>query len=98
MNPTLEAIQANNCLQLSRDITRIRENDHGLKSILAASNEDCWLVTSGARIEKINENFRIIIRKRKQPNSLKGTPKKSGLCLSKLEAEIGLCSFRFSNE
>ena len=49
----LEAIQVNNCLQLSRDVTSICENDHGLKSILAASNEDCWLIASGTRIEKI---------------------------------------------
>lgn len=64
MNPTLEAMQTNNCLQLSRDVTRMCENDHGLKSILAASNEYCWLAANSLRIEKINGEFQINIAKR----------------------------------
>ena len=90
MDPTLKSVQANNCLQLSRDAARIRDDDHGLKSNLVASNEDCWLVASGVNVEKVHDKCRIIIRKEKPEltNSLKGAQKKSSLFVSKLEAEI----------
>ena len=98
MDTTLNSIQANNCYQLSRDVTRIKENYTGIKAILAASNEPCWEITSGASIVKKGNKFRCYVRARKHANSLRGDKKYSTCYSSKLAAEIELHSFRIGLE
>ena len=43
----VEAIQATNILTLLRGVTKLTENNHSIKSPLAASNDKCWITTSG---------------------------------------------------
>ena len=45
MNSACELLQQSNVLLISREVARIRENNHGIKSLLAASNDECWLTT-----------------------------------------------------
>ena len=98
MDAIVNSIQANNCYQLSRNVTRIRENSTGVKAILVASNEPCWLITNGASVQKIGNKFRCHVRVRKHTNSLKGEKKYSGCYSSKIAAEIELYSFRLGLE
>ena len=49
---TVEAIQATNVLTLSRGMVRLTKNNHGIKSLLAASNDECWITTSEISIAK----------------------------------------------
>ena len=48
----LVAIQANSELKLSRNVTRNQDNDEGLKALLAASNDSCFMLTSNPKIHK----------------------------------------------
>ena len=41
----LTATQAQSTLKLSRIVARNKENDEGLKALLAASNDSCFLPT-----------------------------------------------------
>ena len=95
---TLSSIQVNNCYQLSRDVRRIKENNTGIKAILAALNETCWKIISSACIVKIGDKFWYYVRVRKHPNSIEGDKKYSSCYSSKLAAEIELHSFRLSLE
>ena len=72
---TLSSIQANNCYHLSKDVARIKENNTGIKAVLAASNEPCWEITSGACVMKKGNKFQCYIRARKHPNSVRGNKK-----------------------
>lgn len=98
MNPVLESIQANNCLQLSRAVTGIKENARGIKLILAASNESCWVLASGPRINKNKNKFRCSVTKRPRACSIRGKRKTSTCYASKLEAEIALFNFQYELE
>ena len=46
MDSAVAAIQARNVLKISRDVSRIRDDDEGVKALLAASNEPCFELTS----------------------------------------------------
>ena len=52
MDAELEVIQASNVLTLSRGVMRLTENNNEIKSLLAASNDACWLTTSGPSMLK----------------------------------------------
>ena len=41
MDAELEATQASNILTLSRRVTRLTKNNHGIQSLLAAPNNAC---------------------------------------------------------
>ena len=41
MDARLVAIQANDALTLSHGVARLTENNHGIKSLLAVSNDAC---------------------------------------------------------
>ena len=47
-------MQSNNCLKLSRDVTRLKENNIGIKSILTGGNDNCWCATSGRSMFKLS--------------------------------------------
>ena len=99
MNPTVvEAIQASNALKLSRGVTGIKEDNHGLKSTLAASNDKCWQLTSGPFIIKNGNKWRCRVTKRLKPNSLRGKSIRGSCCATRTEAELNLFKFRFGLE
>ena len=98
MSHVLDSIQVSNFLQLSRTVTRIQDDNHGIKTILAASNESCWLLTSGPGINKHRDKHRCSITKRPQPCSVRGERKRSAVYSSKLEAEVALFNFRHKLE
>ena len=50
MKNTHELLQQSNVLSTSREVTRIKENSHGIKSLLASSNDKCWLTTASLNI------------------------------------------------
>ena len=50
----------------------MKENNTGIKAILAASNEPCWEITSGTCVVKKGNKFRCYVRARKHPNSARG--------------------------
>ena len=52
MNSACELLQQSNVLLISREVARIRENNHGIKSLLAASNDECCLTTLSPTIVK----------------------------------------------
>ena len=97
-----QSMQIMNTGVLSRDITRIKVDNHGLKSSLAASNDDCWILTGSPTIsrQKVKDKvfWRTRIRKRRKSNSIKVKDVRSTLCNTKIEAEMALCSFRYSLE
>ena len=94
----LESIQANNCLQLSRTVARIQDDDHGIKTILAESNESYWSLTSGPGTNKHRDECRCSMTKIPQPHSVRGKRKRSAVHSSKLEAEAALFNFRHKLE
>ena len=99
MNPTVvEAIQASNALKLSRGVTGIKEDNHGLKSTLAASNDKCWQLTSGPFIIKNGNKWRCQVTKRLKPNSLRGKNIHGLYYATRTEVELNLFKFRFGLE
>ena len=67
-------IQLKNTCILSRDAIQMKEDNPGLKSLLAESNNDCWILRSSltiSRIKEMNEVFwRIRMQKRMRANSI----------------------------
>ena len=102
MDNLIQAIQASNDLTLSRGVTRITEDHHGKKSLLAASNDSCWMTTSGPKILMVkmrnDVKWRCRVRKRVKANSIKRKDLKSAVHATKIEAEMSLHSFRFNAE
>ena len=47
-----QSTQTMNTYILSRDITRIKVDNHGLKSSLAASTDDCWILTGSQTVSR----------------------------------------------
>ena len=52
MNSAYELLQQSNVLLISLEVARIRENNHDIKSLLAASNDECWLTTLSPTISQ----------------------------------------------
>ena len=57
MNEELIATQASNVLVISRGVTSIKDDDIGIKAILAASNHCCWELTSAPTIRVKNDKW-----------------------------------------
>ena len=102
MDDLVQAIQTSNEIMLYRGVTRIEGDHHGMKSFLAASNDDCWLTKTRLKILKVKMKngwkWQFIIRKRKYVHAIKGKEYKSNICKTKVEAESLLCSARFGVE
>ena len=96
----VQSMQTMNTCVVSRDVTRIKLDNHGLKLSLAAFNDDCWILIGSPTISrqkmKDKEFWRMCIRKRRKSNSIKGKDVRSMLHNTKIEAEMTLCSFRCS--
>ena len=98
----IKAIEASNNLTLSCCIAKIRDNHHGKKSLLATSNDSCWLATSGPKILKVKLRNKVTwhcrLRKRVKINSIEGKDAKSTVHATKIKAEMLLHRFRFNTE
>ena len=73
MSNICQLLQSNNSLTISREVTRIKENNYGIKSMLAASNGACWLTTSATTITSVRKKWICQLNKRKHVNSIKGS-------------------------
>jgi len=58
-----DLIEASNALIITDETKEIVHNYAGLKAVLAASNDPCWLVTNSPRIRKKNDKFYIYLLK-----------------------------------
>ena len=89
MDNVVESMQMSSTMNLPRGVERVKEENHDIKSLLAASNENCWLFTSGpsaSREKKVQESAR-------QKNiSVKEKDTCSVRHNSKIEAKIALFS------
>ena len=98
----VESMQISNTMTFSRHVARIKEDSHGIRSSLAASNDNFWLLASGPSISrekmKGTMKWRTCVRRRLQPCSVKGKYICSGRRYSKIEAEMDLLSFQLSLE
>ena len=81
-------LQDDNVLTLSRDVTRIVEDNKGMKALLATSNDGYVLLTSNPHIRQRKDKWhtRMIIRPIK--TCLRGKRIKTDPCLTKLGAEL----------
>ena len=77
MNSAHELLQQSNMLSISREVTRIRENNHGIKSLLAASNDEGRLTTLSPTIVQKQDKWRCRTTQRKYHNSIRGIGKYS---------------------
>ena len=98
MNEELIAMQASNVLVISRGATSIKDDDIGIKAILAASNHCCWELTSARTIRVKNDKWYVYLNQRKHKNFLKGKSIGSTGHLSRGAAEMDLFNFRLSKE
>ena len=51
----LTALQSENILKISRNVTRITVDDQGLKALLGASNDMCFMLTSNPNIMQVRD-------------------------------------------
>ena len=79
MDSAVAAIQARNVLKISRDVSRIRDDNEGVKALLAASNEPCFELTSNPTIRMKNNKHYAHIWRRPNKNSIKGKHVNSSL-------------------
>ena len=68
----LTATQAQSTLKLSRIVARNKENDEGLKALLAASNDSCFFIKINPKIHQKKDKWYIIINRRPKKTCLKG--------------------------
>ena len=52
MDNVIESLQMQNTMTFLCDMKLIKEESHCAKSLLATSNDDCWLLASGLSISK----------------------------------------------
>ena len=98
MDSVVAAIQARNVLKISRDVSRIRDDNEGIKALLAASNEPCFELTSNPTMRMKNNKYYMCIWRRPDKNSIKGKRVNSSCYLSKKSAEMDLFPCRLSIE
>ena len=94
----LTALQSANVLKISRNITRITDDDQGIKALLAASNDKCFSLTSNPHIRQNRDKWYIYINRRRNKNSLKGKRINSTAFRTRTGAESELFEFRKSKE
>ena len=58
------ATQAESTLKLSRNITRNKENNEGLKALLAASNDSCFLLALNPKIRQNKDRWHTHLNRR----------------------------------
>ena len=77
-------------LKISWDVYRIRDDNEGIKALLAASNEPCFELTSNLIIQMKNNIYCIYIWRRPDKKSIKGKLMNSLCYLSKKSTEMDL--------
>ena len=92
------ALQSENILKISRNVTRITEDDRGLKALLAASNDRCFIMTFNPHIRKHRDKWIMHLTRRQKKSCMKGKRINSTVCRTKIGAESELFEFRFSQE
>ena len=85
-------------LKISQDLSRFRDNNEGIKALLATSNEPYFELTSNPIIQMKNNKYCMHIWRRSDKNSIKGKRVNSSCYLSKKFAEIDLFPHRLSIE
>ena len=61
MDSVVAAIQAYNVLKISRNVSRIRDDNEGITALLAASNEPYFQLTSNPAIQVKNNKYIVCI-------------------------------------
>ena len=52
MDNVVESMQMSSTMNLPRGVEQVKEENHDIKSLLAASNDNCWLCTSGPSVSR----------------------------------------------
>ena len=79
-------------------MTRNKENDEGLKALLAASNDSCFVLTSNPKIHQKKGKWCMLMNRRLKKTCSKRKRVNSSCYLAKKGAETELFQFRHSKE
>ena len=94
----LDAIEASNKLITSDATKTLKENNTGVKAVLVASNDPCWLITNSPVTRKNSNKWCVHLMKHLHPCSLTSKKINSRGCLSKTCAETDMFLFRHGKE
>ena len=92
------ALQSENTLKISCDVTRVMNDDQGLKSLLAASNDSCFFIDFASTQKKNRENGMCVLQDAQKCHASKENRKNSTTHRAKLGVEIELFECLYSKE